>query len=352
MKTISITAGPQALKIIREEGLKSDSVDIIAGAAGGPKWLILGGIDRFIFGGWFNGRKRPLYLAGSSIGTWRFAAAATPDPLKSIQTFEDAYISQSYSASPSPREVSQEGWRILNAYLDDGAVDHALTHPYIRLCIFTVRSRGPFAIEDNKVLLPAFGGLFLLNAVNRGMLATSLKRTLFTDRRNLPPFYPLTDLRADRVTLTPENFKSALLASGSIPLVMEGVRDIPGAVPGVYRDGGLVDYQMDIPFGVRSDRLVLYPHFSGQVIPGWLDKQLPWRRASKNLENVVLVYPSDELIKKLPAGKIPDRTDFKRWDDMDRIANWRICAQAAKVMGDEFAELVVSGRIREEVRAL
>ena len=48
-------------------------------------------------------------------------------------------------------------------------------------------------------------------------------------------------------TLTPDNLRAALLASGSIPLLMEGVR-IPGA-PGVYRDGGSADYHLDLDYG-------------------------------------------------------------------------------------------------------
>lgn len=350
MKVLCVAAGPQALKIVREQGLKPEMVDVVAGAAGGPKWLILGGIDRFLFGGWFAGRTRPLHLAGSSIGTWRFAAAATSDPLNSIRIFEDSYIRQSYSsASPEPLEVTRESWRIMNSYLKDDSVRQVLSHPYMRLCIFTVRSRGPFASHRRGVLLPAFGGLFLLNMINRRFMVTGLNRTLFTDPRDLPPFYPMTDMHADRVSLSPENLAQALMASGSIPLVMEGVRDIPGARPGVYRDGGLVDYHLDIPYGVAPDKLVLYPHFLSRVIPGWLDKHLPWRSAHANLQNVLLVYPAEDFVKKLPGGKIPDRTDFKRWNDRERIANWNVCVDAARVLGDEFAEMVQSGRIREEV---
>lgn len=36
------------------------------------------------------------------------------------------------------------------------------------------------------------------------------------------------------------------MASGSIAVVMEGVRNIGGVPEGIYRDGGVTDYHFDI----------------------------------------------------------------------------------------------------------
>ncbi len=48
----------------------------------------------------------------------------------------------------------------------------------------------------------------------------------------------------------------AALATGALPYVVSGVENIPGAPPGVYRDGGLMDYQLnqdyDAPEGTIS----------------------------------------------------------------------------------------------------
>ena len=70
-------------------------------------------------------------------------------------------------------------------------------------------------------------------------------------------------------------------------MVMEGVRDIPGAGPGTC-DGGLLDYHLDLPYS--GDGVVLYPHFTDKVIPGWFDKGLPWRRGDAvRLQDVLLL---------------------------------------------------------------
>lgn len=38
-KFLSLRAGPRALSILRDRGLRADDVDILPGASGGAKWL-------------------------------------------------------------------------------------------------------------------------------------------------------------------------------------------------------------------------------------------------------------------------------------------------------------------------
>ena len=54
MKALRIYAGPAALERIQQEGLRPKDIGLIPGAAGGPKGLILGPLDRFIFGQWLT----------------------------------------------------------------------------------------------------------------------------------------------------------------------------------------------------------------------------------------------------------------------------------------------------------
>lgn len=106
---------------------------------GGPKWLVLYGLDRLLFGPWFAGRSAPLHLIGSSIGSWRFTAASTADPEAAFDRFAEAYISQQYSARPTPEEVTAESLRILDRFVNDDQVDHILSHPVFRLNCLSVR---------------------------------------------------------------------------------------------------------------------------------------------------------------------------------------------------------------------
>jgi hypothetical protein len=83
--SLALRAGPHALAILRERGLRAADVDVIPGASGGAKWLALAGIDRFLFGELLRQpRERPLHLIGSSIGSWRMACLAQRDPVAAL----------------------------------------------------------------------------------------------------------------------------------------------------------------------------------------------------------------------------------------------------------------------------
>ncbi len=152
------------------------------------------------------------------------------------------------------------------------------------------------------------------------------------------------------VALNEANFRHAVLASGAIPLVIAGVRDIYGAPAGVYRDGGLIDYHLAERYGSKKGEATLFFHHQERIIPGWLDKRRTSRKpAGDSLSNVLMVYPSPEFVAKLPGGRIPDRTDFLTFmdDPGQRMKNWWQAVELAAPLGEEFLELIVSGKIRD-----
>ena len=348
-------AGSRALESIRNRGLSPDHVKVVAGAAGGPKWLILGHLDRMLFGSWFRERREPLHLLGSSIGSWRFAADSCADPVAAIDRMEDAYIHQTYDRQPTPGEISEKSRSIIAHTLGTDGPGEVLGHPVNRLSLVAVRSRHLLASEGRLPLALGLAAAATVNAVARRSLGWFFEQTLFSDPRTCPPFYQNGPWPGAHSALSPKNLNRALLASGSIPYVMEGVRDIPGAATGVYRDGGAVDYHLDVPYGVSGTGIVLYPHFSSRIIPGWLDKHLSWRRPSAdNMADVLLVAPSAGFVSRLPNGKITDRNDFYRYagDDNARFSCWQQVADAGSILADDFMEAVRSGSIRNRVQPL
>ena len=353
MDNLVYYAGRKALETIREEGLRPDRIITVAGAAGGPKWLVLRHLDRVLFSDWFKNRKQPLYLMGSSIGAWRFTCQCMADPLAAMADFETAYIYQSYASRPSPETVLQESIRIQQAFLHKRNVHEILEHPFLRLNFMSVRSRGP-AASDNRLLLGAcLMASALGNMISRSFLRLFFERTFFYDSRDIPPFFHLNGFPVHHVPLTPENLPQALLASGSIPLVVSGVKNIPGAPAGVYRDGGVIDYHLDLPLSGATEGLVLFPHYMERVIPGWLDKPLHWRKpGTRNMDSVLLVAPSRQFVDRLPYQKIPDRDDFQKFEGADacRFEYWRKVVDASRILADEFMESALSGRIRSRVR--
>jgi hypothetical protein len=354
-ENLTFLAGRKALVTVREKGLTPDMVKVIAGAAGGPKGLVLTSLDRAIFASWLKDRTAPLFLLGSSIGAWRFAAVSRIRAAEVIEELEEAIIRQRYEATPSREAVSRGSLKILDRLLEGSGSSEVMEHPYLRLSILAARCKWPVA-SDNKVLLGI--GLMdaaLYNAMHRAGLSFFFERTLFYDPREVPPFFHMKGLPMNQVALTERNLKPALLATASMPLLMTGVRNIPGAPPGVYRDGGVLDHDLDVPFLRGGEGIVLFPHYTDRLVPGWFDQRLPWRgSALSNLENVLLVTPRSPFMERLPFGRLPEKWDFLlfRGRDDERIACWRRAMEESRILGEEFLATVESGRIRERVRPI
>jgi len=348
LNALTLKAGPEARRILRERGLHAEGVDVVLGASGGPKWLILAGLDRFLFGTFLAApRARPLHLIGASIGSWRLACLAQLDPVAALERAHEAYVEQRYPPRPSIQLITETTARILDVLLGEAGVDEVLGHPSARLHVVTAEGRGLAASERRGPLALGLGVAALTNAVSRRALGAHFRRTLFHAGGDPGPPAAISDLPTLHVPITRENLRAALLASASIPLVLSGVR-VPGA-PGLHRDGGVIDYHPDLDLA-PVDGLVLFPHFYPHVVQGWFDKALPWRRADgRNFRRALLLAPSPELVASLPRGKIPDRNDFYDLPDEERIRAWRAVVAASEAMGDELRELIATGRLAERV---
>ncbi len=354
MKPVSLTlkAGASALKSVRSNGFDIASVGTIAGASGGAKWLILSQLDKVILRQLVPGLKGPVHLLGSSIGSWRFACYAQRDPVAAIERFETAYIEQSFSEQPDVHEITAKSREIIELLLGESGVDEILSHPLFRTHVMAVRSRHVLASERRSLLSLGLLTAASLNLLHRRTLGLFFERALFFDTRDQPPFFEVSGFPLQQIALNAENLRDAVVATGAIPLVLSGVRDIVGAAPGVYRDGGIIDYHHDLPHS-DGDRLTLYPHFYDHIIPGWFDKRLSWRRPDpKHIDRTLLISPSAEFVSRLPNGKIPDRTDFVKYTPTERIAIWRSCVKACEQLADEFSELIEKDQLGAHLQPL
>jgi hypothetical protein len=349
--------------LIAREGLQAQHVKVMPAAAGGPKGLILGPIDRFVFGQWLPQSMQPVHLVGASIGAWRMATACLDNPVAALAELERAYIHQHYATAPgqkrpSPDQVSESFAENLHSFYG-GRIDEVLAHPRYRLHVLTSRGRHILNREHRWRTPAGYFGAFLTNTVHRKAMGAWIERVVFSAQGAQLPF-ATADYKTRQVELTPANFQPALQASCSIPFVLRAVQDIPGAPPGAYWDGGITDYHLHLDYrrvcvGLDAERdegegvltgesVVLYPHFQRQIVPGWLDKSLRWRHgATPFLDNVVVLAPNPEWVKTLPNGKLPDRQDFTHYgNDFDaRVKVWSRAVAEAQRLADELQAWLV-----------
>ncbi len=340
MLSLSIFAGPVALNRLRDEGINADQFTVMLGASGGPKWFVLYGLDRYLFGEFFLNRQHELITLGSSAGAWRMCCLATADPVAAIERLAKRYSEEQYSEQPTTAEITEKAEDMLVAMLGEHGLEEIVSNTIFRTHIITSRARGigssPMKALQMLMLIKSAS----FNVLSRKSLSLFFERNIFSNMGQLSPWINASDLATRHVALCRDNLMDAMMASGSIPFLLNGVRDIKGAKPGLHWDGGITDYHFDFPFHSGKE-LVLYPHFSSAVIPGWFDKRLPWRTVhSKNFDNVVLLTPSAKFVASLPYAKIPDRNDFESLDYSSRLAYWSTVLDSSKRLADDFSALV------------
>ena len=345
-------AGTEAYDQIRRDGFSATQVGTLVGASGGAKWLVLSQLDRVILERLLPGVPGPLHLLGSSIGAWRFACYAQREPLKAIERFESAYIEQTYSDNPDSEEITATSRNMLRLILGETGIADILSHDRFRTHVLTVRAKHLTSLDSRAVLATGLGFAMAANAFHRPALGYFFSRALFYDGRDKPPFFDIDDFPIDRIRLSDANLEDAVTASGSIPLVLNGVRNISGAPRGTYRDGGIIDYHPDLP-AAAGDKIALFPHFFDWLKPGWFDRQLTWRGVNpNNFRRTVIICPSPDFIAALPGGKVPDRTDFVSMSARERIECWRRVIDRCRLLADELNEVLEIGSLAARLTTL
>lgn len=345
-------AGQGAYKDIKERGFAEERIGTIAGASGGAKWLVLSHLDRVIVDRLLPKLSGPVHLLGSSIGAWRFACYAQSEPLAAIERFESLYLQQSYSEKPDSDEITRVGRDILQQIIGVSGAEEIVASPKLRLHILAVLSRNITSSDFRPLLGAGMLAAITANLVSRRALGLFFSRALFFDVRDLPPFYNAPGFPMERIRLTEKNLVDAVTASGSIPMVLNGVRNIHGAPPGTYRDGGILDYHLDLQTS-DPDRLTLYPHFFDWMKPGWFDRQLSWRKHDPaHTDRTVVICPSPAFIAGLPHGKVPDRTDFVNFSQAERMRIWQDAVSQCRRLADEFNDVLDKGQFAARLERL
>lgn len=346
MSSIDIYVGANARRHIEQHGLQPEHIHTVFGASGAAKWLAIYGLDQAILNQWLPRAPQPVKVFGTSVGAFKFAAACHNNGTDGMRDLAEGYIHQRYpNGDIGPDAIEREFKTITDSIINPRKVEEILNHPKYRFACGTVRCHGGLALESQWRQKLASVGAALKNVRGRAGLQRTLDRVAFFDSRADFPIRGLDGYLTQPVALNSDNFYDAIRASGAIPVYMHGIRDIKGAGPGMYRDGGMLDYH-PVPGNLwDSEELVLYPHFYPYCKEGWFDKLHPKRKASSQLmRNVIMISPSQQFLESTELGRIPDRKDFVSYanNDAKRIQLWQEVQQRSVEMGEEFLALTRS----------
>ncbi len=352
MAPLEIYAGKKARETIMKNGFSPELFSYFLGASGGPKWFSLAGLDRVLFPEWFANVNHQIHVIGSSAGAFRAICAVQEDPLAAINRLATSYSTTTYSEKPTPREITAKAENLLLEMVNDIGKQEVLTNSRFKAHLIVAKCLGATRFESKFRQLSGLAVSAVANAVSRKNLSRLYTRYVFstpnTDFVINDPYHIPTKYH----DLTQGNIHNALLASGSIPIVIEGIPQIEGAPEGMYRDGGIVDYHFDLSFG-PDEGLVLYPHFYEKPIPGWFDKGLKGRVPHQSsYDNVVMLVPSSSFVANLPYSKIPDRKDFEVLDADTRIKYWQTVLQETDRLGEYFMRAVSDGTLVDAIKPL
>ena len=348
-------AGPEILSMIRDEGLDPRKIRVLVGPAGGPKWFVSVGFDRTLISTGFLGKSSGrVVLAGASAGAWRCVTMACRDPLEAHEKLRITYSRNIFTAADTPFTVGLALKKNVDDFLGPKDLDCILNHPVFDLAVHTVRGRGPCASENRKIQGMGLIAGALMNAVSPRAMEHFFERMVFFSGPVKPGFLD-NSFHGRAVRLNPSNLRKAALATGCLPYIVAGVKNIADAPPGVYRDGGLIDYQLNQDYCPPDRGITLFFHYQERIIPGWFDKPLKWRTPPKgSLNRVLQVFPGPDFLKLLPDQRLPDRDDFRIFVDnpAERIRRWDKVSEVSEVLGEAFMNHVESGKIRYLVQPL
>ena len=350
-----LRAGQTARMQIQQHGFTADSLAAFGAPAGGPKFIIQSHLDRFLFSQWLPQRKQALPAFGSSIGAFRLLAAAHPDPAAAAERLYQAYCRQHYASKPTAADITREVNDILHTLLQADDMSYILHHPWLQLNLLTTRCLGLAAARQPAWQAIGFALAYASNLRARHRLATRFERCVFQNHTQAAAVLAGDAFRTHTARLTRDNLAPVTLASGTIPLLMETVRDIPQGPAGAHIDGGMVDYHMDLPLQeTAADAGILFiPHYEQRVVSGWFDKRLK-QRQPRHGERMLVLSPAPEVIAKLPGAKIPCRQDFKIYHGRDklRLAAWQAALTVSEDISGAFQDMLKAGDVEQHLRPL
>jgi hypothetical protein len=269
-------------------------------------------------------------------------------PLETYERLIDGYVSQTFPMPVRAQDVTVAFRRMLSDVFSDDDLAAITSHPNADVAIHVTRVFDPYPWSIRAAQIVAIAMGIAVHRVWTGAVLHMAHRVLAHTR---PDRFDAA-FRGALIPLNPSGIRETALASGTIPVYMQPIRNVPGAPRGTYVDGGLADYHIRQAYTAPGEGITLLPHYQEAVQSCWFDRGTPHRETSNGaLADVVQFYPSPAWISSLPGGKVPDRDDFFLFAKHhgERIRRWNETVSRSEELGEQLRRDLETGNLVDRV---
>ncbi|KNC99759.1 uncharacterized protein SPPG_09257 [Spizellomyces punctatus DAOM BR117] len=280
----------QCLRIHQTERQSLESADldyfsIYIAPASGPSGLTTTGFESRIKNLYAKSKlSGTKWLVGSSTGAMRFMAligSLVSTERNLTEELMKHYCWMQYNAGDTPQILRPMMDQLYRLVAPPDLMSDILTHPQFRLAIIVSNIRDSYQQLPDWALRAVLGCYAVGNLVNERALTGLCERIVFYSGDEVPKFLANGfggENNTRFVKLVKENVYEVLHGTTCIPFVQERCESIPGAGEGLYLDGALTDYMLNVQFTDPSHRaLLLSDQPTSNVYPTALDAMFRWR---------------------------------------------------------------------------
>jgi hypothetical protein len=294
---------------------KLDFFDCFFLPAAGPRAFVSSGFEASLASSYLsNNIKSEKWLIGGSTGGLRALAFVNSLLLKQDLAckIKDHYCEMYYKHGFTSDKLHAMMLEMFDSVCPNDVLKEALEHDTFKVAILVSELRYPFSLLPVILLRPFLAIVVLLHLVLPSLIETLFfKRLCFYSGHSPPSFLGLED-SVEFCKLTINNCQQVLHATTSMPLISKTCTFIKGKGPGVYFDGGITDYYLNMKINGANGLLLGDLHPTSPIYRSALDLFVPWRRhlPDEYFEHVSVIRPTENFLKSLEPRSLPSVRDW------------------------------------------
>ncbi|GAX77907.1 hypothetical protein CEUSTIGMA_g5349.t1 [Chlamydomonas eustigma] len=288
--------------------------DVFAAGASGPRSFATLGFDlhltQLIKSGTLIGER---WLLGGSTAALRFCAILSSSIMhgESLTVeLKEHFMSMVYREGDSPSTLAPMMSALYRRVLPETLAPSVVHHPTVHLCIMVAQILPPFDQLPDWQLKALFWVYLGANFLSPRVLTTFQRPLCFYTGPQTPPFLREED-NITCIPITTSNIYQVLSATTCLPFISPHCRYIEGVGSGLFFDGALINYHLNLRPKPGFNLLLLADGPGPEFKQTLWDSYVPYRTAPCEYKQYIsVVYPTQAYVDAVPAKKLPNTFDY------------------------------------------